>query len=134
MIRMYEVTVDGFPPVTYSAMSPAKARAEAWRNFSSAYDCTRRLTFKDFLKISKVRRCGPPANDGYDYVRRNYGINPKIGDRVRLINEGTISGMEGEVVYPDISTAHVHVVIDGRDHAVCVHPMNVEFIAEALKP
>lgn len=121
----YEVSVQGFPPVTYSALSPAKARTEAWRSFTSAYDCT----FKDFLRISRVRTCAAPHADGYDYVRRNYGVDVKIGDRVRLINEGSSSGLEGEVAYPGQSTAHVHVLIDGRDYITTVHPESIEKIA-----
>ncbi len=123
-ICTYAVKVDGFPAVTFSATSPAQARTEAWRHFTGAYDCT----FKDFLRISKVYRCAVPEDDGYGCVRRHYGVDPKIGGRVRLINEGPSTGLEGEIVYPGQSTAHVHVVIDGRKHAVCVHPLNIEFV------
>lgn len=123
-MRTYSVTVEGFPPVTYSATSPAKARTAAWQNFNSAFDCK----FKDFLRISKVRRCDVPMDDGYAYVRRNYGVDPKIGARVRLVNEGPASGQEGEVVYPGQSTAHVHVLLDGREHVSIVHPMSIEFV------
>lgn len=124
-IRTYEVIIDGFPPVTFSALSPAQARMEAWQCFTHAYECT----FKDFLKISRVHRCSVPTDDGYSYVRRQYGVDPQIGARVRLINEGPSTGLEGEIVLPGASSsAHVHVVIDGRKHAVCVHPLNIEFL------
>ena len=126
-MRTYEVTVDGFPPVIYSAASSGKARTRAWHDFNNAFDCT----FKNFLRISRVRICPPPKDDGYDYVRRNYGVDPRIGKRVRLINEGPMTGKEGEIVYPGRSTAHVHVILDGRDFASSVHPLSIEFIQEA---
>lgn len=124
-MRTYEVTVTmqgGQHAATYSAKSPAAARADAWRNFTSAFDCT----FKDFLRISRVRACPVPADDGYSYVRRNYGVDPKIGSRVRLVNEGPMSGIEGEVLYPGPSTAHVHVLLDGRKDRSIVHPSNIQ--------
>lgn len=123
-MRIYEVTVSGFPPAMYSAATAAQARTKAWRDFSDAYDCT----FKNFLKMSRVNACPVPVDDGYGYVRRNYGVDPKIGRRARLVNEGPSTGLEGEIVYPGKSTAHVHIVIDGRDHAVCAHPLNVELL------
>jgi hypothetical protein len=127
MMRTYTVEVSmhsGLSAQTYSAKSPAAARAAAWRDFTSAWDCT----FKDFLRISRVRACPVPADDGYAYVRRNYGVDPKVGARCRLVNEGPSTGLEGEVVYPGPSTAHVHVRLDGRDHNSIVHPSNIQFI------
>lgn len=123
-MRCYAVTVDNFPPVVYSAETAAKARAEAWRDFTSAYECK----FKDFLRISRVRLCPVPRDDGYEYVRRNYNVSPKVGQRVRLINEGPSTGLEGEVLYPGKSTAHVHVMLDGRKHSSIVHPLSVELL------
>lgn len=123
----YEVAVGSFEPHIYSAPSAGKARAEAWRAYTSAYpDCT----FKRFLQISRVKKCSPPAvtSDGYDYVRRAYGVDPRIGQRARLVNEGPSTGLEGEVIYPGRTTAHVHIVIDGRDFAVSVHPMSIDLL------
>ena len=126
-MRTYIVEVamhSGLSGHVYSAKSPGAARAEAWRSFTSAYECT----FKDFLRISRVRAVPVPKSDGYEYVRRNYGVDPKVGGRVRLVNEGPSTGLEGEVVYPGISTAHVHVLIDGRDHISHVHPLSIQLI------
>jgi len=109
---------------TYSAKSPAAARAMAWRDVNSAWE----ISFKDFLRIARLRACPVPADDGYGYVRRNYGVDPKVGARVRLVNEGSSSGLEGEVIYPGPSTAHVHVMLDGRKHHSIVHPSNVQLI------
>lgn len=129
--RTYAVTVDGFEqPMTVSARSTSAARYDAWLSVSEFWGD---LSFRDFLGMAQVRSCAPPSRDkdGYGYVRRAYGVDPTIGQRVRLKNEHTSSGLEGEVVYPGPSTAHVHVVIDGRDHAVSVHPMNVELLEAA---
>ncbi|WP_189438709.1 hypothetical protein [Pseudovibrio japonicus] len=123
-MKTYGVTVSGFPEAVYSALTPAKARVQAWYEYTSAFECT----FKEFLKISTLRRCDVPEKDGYGYVRRSYGVDPKIGGRVRLINEGSSSGCEGEVAYPGSSTAHVRVLLDGRDSSVWVHPNNIRSI------
>lgn len=119
---IYEVTVAGFPPIEYSAATPAKARAMAWGDYTHAYECT----FKDFLKISTVRRCGVPEDDGYGYVRSAYGVDVAIGDRVTIVNEGSMSGRVGEVIYPGRRTAYVRLVLDGSDEPVNVHPMNIK--------
>lgn len=70
-VRAYEITVRGFPPVLYSARSPAKARSRCWRDYQ-VYDD--RCGFAEFLKLSSIRRapeadcrhtrilvCGKPA-------------------------------------------------------------------------
>lgn len=122
MLKTYEVTIDGFPPVVFSATSPGKARADAWRSYTNAYECS----FRDFLKISRIARCDVPADDGYGYVRRAYSVDPKVGQRVRLRNEGPNNGLEGVVGYPGTATAHVHILLDGYQRPVRVHPDNFE--------
>lgn len=120
-MRMFEITVNNFPPVYKSAETPGKARAAVWRDYTDAFECT----FKEFLSISKVRSCSVPAKDGYDYVRRAYGLDVKIGQRIRLKDEGPSTGMEGVVVYPGESTAHVHVKLDDRNDISHVHPSSI---------
>jgi len=120
-VRTFEVTVRGFPPNTYSASSAGRARADAWRSFSEAFECT----FRDFLRISTVRSCGVPADDGYGYIRRAYGFPFKVGDRVGFRDEPGLQGKEGVVGYPGPHTAHVHVWLDGAKHASIVHPSSV---------
>lgn len=122
-IRMFDVTVRGYPPHPISARSRGKA---LYQCFLLLGECWPDLKFGAFLKIATARsRATPPADDGYDYIRRNYSVDPKIGHRVRLKDEGPSTGLEGEIIYPGPSTAHVHVVIDGRAHAVLVHPLSV---------
>jgi hypothetical protein len=126
--RTYEVSVVGFDRFTVSSTSHSKARYEAFQRFSEPYPD---VTFGQFARQCGVRVCDVPVRDGYDYVRRCYGVDPKVGQRVRLINENSSSGQEGVVVYPGTSTASVHVVVDGRDFAVRVHPMNIEPVRQA---
>ena len=127
--RTYEITVAGFPPFALSAASCSKAMASA---FSSYLNYDDRAKFGDFLKLARVRACPVPEADGYDYVRRAYGVDPTVGQRVRLKNEGPATGEEGVVIYPGQHTAHVRVVIDGRDFPVSVHPNNVELLTGSL--
>lgn len=60
LLKPYGVTVYGYSEVSYEAASPAKARAKAWRDFTSAYDCC----FRDFLSRSTVRRIPDPPRFG----------------------------------------------------------------------
>jgi len=52
-MKRYSVSVLGFSPVDYDAVSPGKARAAAWRDYACGYPCE----FKDFLKISSIKLC-----------------------------------------------------------------------------
>jgi len=60
-IRTYEVRIDGYGEATYSARSPSKARARAWRDFTSVWE----WSFHEFLCRSSVRRVPDPP-----YFRR----------------------------------------------------------------
>ena len=58
-IRTYCVHVDGHTDALYSARSPGKARAAAYREFTAAYA----KTCREFLAISSVHRVAdPPAS------------------------------------------------------------------------
>lgn len=65
-IRAYEVIVQGFPPMLYSARTPAKARSRCWRDYQAASDCT----FAQFLKISRIQRA-PWADERHERVLVN---------------------------------------------------------------
>jgi hypothetical protein len=97
-IRPYEVRVDGFPPVKYSARHPAKARAQAWRDYSSAYD----VSFKKFMQISRLARIADP---------------PGVGRRI-------IVGGEPATVVIGYGQ-YVHYMRDDSDMIVCSHPNDV---------
>ena len=125
-MKMFDVTVEGYGTAVMVAQSRGKALADAWR--SPAFDCT----FGDFLKIAKARvTTETPYPDGYDSVRRNYGVDPRIGQRVRIL-ESELG--EGVVVYPGPSTCYVHVAVGGHDRPICVHPSNVELLSSVSDP
>lgn len=125
--RTYAVQVDGFPPFVMSAPSRGKARAESYRSWREARP---RARFGDFLQRSRVVACEPPADDGYDYVRRYYGVDPRIGDRVYVLgSKGRSNAKHGVVTYPGLTTASVHVAFDGHDFAMRVHPSEIRFEA-----
>lgn len=106
-VRTYEVSVDGFPPGLYSARSPAKARVRAWREYTAAYDAT----FKQFMKISRVRRAADP---------------PGIGRRVMVAGQpATVAIGHGHYVY---------FVRDDSDNVLCSHPMDVSEMPKTVEP
>lgn len=51
-IKTYVVMVSDFPAHRYIAASPAKARAKAW----GSYCAYRAISFREFLRISSIRR------------------------------------------------------------------------------
>lgn len=60
ILKAYEVIISGWPPAKYEAKSPSQARAKAWRDYTAAFD----VSFRDFLKISSIRRMEPPERFG----------------------------------------------------------------------
>jgi hypothetical protein len=58
--RTYAVSVDGYGEVHYTATSPAKARAMAYRDFC---DAIARKTFHEYLVMSRVRRAERPRGE-----------------------------------------------------------------------
>lgn len=121
-MNTYSVKVEGFEgSLEVAAASRSKARYEAWRSFTDAWD----ITFARFQKIARVRVARLDPRAGYDYVNRAYSVDMWAGRRVEIINEGSISGRQGTVVYPGRSTAHVKVLLDGDTDPVIVHPISV---------
>lgn len=55
LLKIYGVTVEGFPQVEYFAASPGQARAMCWRDYTDGYGCS----FRDFLEISTIKRVVP---------------------------------------------------------------------------
>ena len=93
------MTVQGFPEgALYSARSPAKARAAAWRDFNSAHDAS----FREFLSISTLRRAPDP---------------PGIGQRIMVGGEPA-TRVIGYGQY-------VHYMRDDSDVILCSHPLDV---------
>lgn len=60
----------------------------------------------------------------YDYVRRAYGVDPRVGARV----QHTETGNHGEIVRESKSQAHyVMVKFDGRNFASPCHPTALKY-------
>lgn len=120
---LFDVTVAEFPPMVYQAKTRGKALSMAYSDYGILDD---RIKFGDFLRIARARRRADlPADDHYGPVRRQYGVNPTVGQRVRLQREGDWSGREGTVMMPRHDMCHVLVLVDGEDELCRVHPMNV---------
>lgn len=63
---------------------------------------------------------------GYDYIKRAYGVNPKVGYRVRhkiTNNMGTISRSGRSQQH------YVQVRFDGLKHSRPCHPTELEYLA-----
>ncbi len=60
LLKRYEVAVDGFPPYPYDAHSAGAARVQSWHSYRSYRD----VSFKEFMKISIVRRGVEPEGYG----------------------------------------------------------------------
>lgn len=126
---LFEVTFEGRSNVV-AARSRGAAR---YQTFLSISDVWADLTFARWLALTAVRKVAtmPPASDPYAYVRRNYGRDLRHGTRVTITGEGRdLEGKPGTVIHPGReSTAYAHVVLDGTDHAIIVHPYSVEVSA-----
>jgi len=108
-IRTYAVTVSNYGDAIYSARSPQKARAQAFRAFRNVND---KLTFCQFTKMSSVRQIKDP---------------PGVGERVR------IGGEVVTVVYHPLMSPHqgsVWYMRDDSDVVMCSHRLDVEKIGE----
>lgn len=128
----FEVSVDGYAPYVTTGRTQGKAYYSAYQ----AYAECRRVSFHDWLCISRIRRLdgGLPAwmDDGYDYVRAYYGVEPRIGERRILVSEGTSSGRAVTVLYPNRSTTSMlHVAYEGDGRSMLVHPRNALTLAGA---
>ena len=104
-IRTYEVAVYGYGEVRYSARSPGKARAKAWRDFNAVLHPK---TFHEFLVISRVR-CIPDP--------------PGIGERIM------VAGLPATrcIGYGQ----YVWFMRDDSDVLLCSHPADVTPVARA---
>lgn len=124
--RLYQIDVMDDGHMLTNATSPSKARYTAFLGYR---ELRWRCTFLEFCGIAKVRIAPPQTTDGYDYVRRNYDVFPEIGRRFRLINEGPQTGNEGVILHPArSSTSMIHIAMDGMDHTLIAHPLNIEML------
>jgi hypothetical protein len=105
-IKTYEITVRGFPALLYSARSPSAARARCWRDYSVMGD--RETKFRDFLKMSSIRRVPDP---------------PGIGERI-LVAGDPATRVIGHGQY-------THFMLDDSDVILLAHPSEVQPVPAA---
>lgn len=69
----------------------------------------------------------------YDYVKRAYGVDPVVGQRVRHTE---LSGPRalGAVALPGSAEHYVYVRFDGDRHSSPCHPTALEYIPVGLLP
>lgn len=61
----------------------------------------------------------------YEYVKRTYSVNPKIGEKVRH----TVTNKTGVIAREDRSQSHyVKVRFEDRIHSVPCHPTELEYL------
>lgn len=120
---LFEVSFNGGSR-TIAARSRSAAMYSAYLDLSDIWN----LTFRIWLGMARVRRMpSAPSGDPYEYVRRNYGRDLSHGTRVTITGEGRdLEGSAGTVIHPGRdSYAYAHVVLDGTDHSIIVHPFSV---------
>lgn len=65
-----------------------------------------------------------PFLPAYDYVRRTYGVNPGVGQRV----QHTVTKDFGHIAREDLSQGHrVMVRFDGKKFALPCHPTELDY-------
>ena len=57
LLKAFTAHVSGFPPRTYYAASRGQALARVWGEYAATFD---EVTFGQFLKLARVRRCEEP--------------------------------------------------------------------------
>ncbi|RSU58597.1 hypothetical protein BRX36_20250 [Sphingomonas sp. S-NIH.Pt1_0416] len=126
---LFEVTVQPYGSSVIAARSRSAAVYARFLDYTDAFNCS----FRDFLRVVSVRRASPayPVGDPYAYVRRNYDRDLRHGTRVTITGEGAdLEGRAGTVIHPGRDhTAYAHVVLDGDDHSITVHPFSVVVVS-----
>lgn len=98
-IRTYAVSVQGFPPALYSARSPGKALARAYRDYAGMAED---ITFGNFMRKTRVRREADP---------------PGVGERIMVAGRPA-TRVIGQGQY-------VAFMRDDSDTVLCSHPLDV---------
>ena len=98
LIKRFDVTVSGFRAHGYDAPTPGVARVKAWHSYCSY----RAVTFKEFMKISVVRKGQAPEG---------YGRKILVGGR--------------EAFFVGNSGHEVRFVLPGETTVFNSHPLDV---------
>ena len=116
-MKYWQVTVEGFPPVVFPALTRGRAMSEAYRQVTHVYDD---LDYRRFLKMANARKTEMPAFDPYEDIAAYYNVKVRPGDKV--VAEGT----PATVYHPcKPCGAYVHC-FDGAGCTFIVHPMGIE--------
>ena len=77
------------------------------------------------MRRNEQTRIGLPRNPPlpYAYVRRAYGVNPGIGQRVRHTETGRL----GTIAKPHGDTQYVRVRFDGDERIMNAHPTSLDY-------
>jgi hypothetical protein len=119
---IFEVRVDGRDPFLCTAPSRDKACYQMFQAYREHYP---RCTFGEWLRMARfVRLQQPPVVDGYAGVRQRYGVDPRIGERRALVDEGPNTGRLVRVIFPGLHTSMIHCHYEGCDRPMVVHPLN----------
>lgn len=62
----------------------------------------------------------------YEYVKQYYGVPVEVGQRVTMKDSGKIGTVKGKRTYDQ----YVHVVFDGQNFDVPVHPLDLEYVVQ----
>ena len=100
LMKRYTVSVQGHGEQSYIAVSPSKARADAWRDYSGLYD----ITFKDFLRASSVRRA--------------YLDSPRFGEPITVLGKPAF--------WVGCNRQYIQFVYAGEHLVLNSHPYDVE--------
>lgn len=102
VLRAYDVTVRGQSHI-YFAATAARARADAWRDYSECRD----VSFGDFLKASSIRRAARFDEQGSRY-----------GEAMTVCGKPAF--------YVSHNSQYIQFVRPGSDVVLHSHPLDVE--------
>jgi hypothetical protein len=120
--KLYSVSVSGFGREIIHALSKQAAVREARQ-----CEAFRAMTMTQFSQIATVYRITEPlADDGYEYIRKQFGIEVRIHRRCWVKDTRSPHyGKIGNVLYAGRSTSRVRVAFEGQDKPLNFHPLEI---------
>ncbi|MBD2745915.1 hypothetical protein IC232_04300 [Microvirga sp. BT688] len=123
--KLYSVSVPGFGREIIHALSKQDALREA-RN-CEAFGSMTLTRFRQIATAYMLRE--PLEDDGYDYIRQQYGLDVRVSRRCWIQDQKSSSyGKSGTILYAGRSTSHVRVALDGSDTPLNFHPLDVSLV------
>ena len=120
--KLYSVSIPGFGREIVHALSKQAALREA-RNCEAF--CSMTLTqFRQIAIAYLIRE--PLAEDGYEYIRRQYGVEVRVHRRCWVKDtKSPHYGKIGSVLYAGRSANRVRIVVEGNDNPLHFHPTEI---------